>query len=219
MEREGQWTRVLAVGAEGFMLEVLGEKHNGRWRFRSTEDARTFASFDPDLVGDNLYAASAWMDRWEDVLTLLDREQYWRLSPLSVHPRFANAIQSALTDRHLDREQRTRWGVAISRGRRELRRGPLSRILEELTVDVSSCQSPEQRVVLAHAALPSLQSLLDLLFLRHVQRVAPVHSYGDKWHLINDRNMMPITKSSDRDDRPLSECGVRAGDRLTLDLL
>jgi hypothetical protein len=58
MEEEGKPTKVLAIGAEGFMLEILGEEHDGRWRFHSTHDSRTLADFAPELAGDGLYACT-----------------------------------------------------------------------------------------------------------------------------------------------------------------
>jgi hypothetical protein len=162
---------------------------------------------------------SGWMDTWEDVLRLFDTEQGWRLFPTYVHPMFANAVKAALADRDLSRARRQDWEGAISDGQPKPEPLRQRRIAQELTVDVSRCRSPEQRVVLDYRAFSTLQLLLDLLFVRHLHRVAPAHSYGRKWVLISDRTMLRIAKSTEHYDRALGEADVRPADALTAVLL
>jgi len=62
---------------------------------------------------------SGWMDRWEDVLALLDRKQYWRLELVFVDPRFANAMRMAIARRRLKRPRSrasSRCSICSTRG-------------------------------------------------------------------------------------------------------
>jgi hypothetical protein len=83
-------------------MTLMGSQDDdGRWRFRVDVDASTFAEFMPEeFSADELRRNGAWVYGFEAALLELDQEVPWaQLSPILVHPEFADRIIEAVRSR------------------------------------------------------------------------------------------------------------------------
>ena len=97
---------ILEVGADGGSITLLGVESNGAWQFKVTTGE---AALVDDVDTDDL-PQRPWVTSWEDALTQLDRYQWARLYPLSVHPDFRTRIMNAVKDR-ADAEKAAEFAV------------------------------------------------------------------------------------------------------------
>ncbi len=84
---------VMAVGAEGGSLRLVGRLTSGGWRYRYTLVDQSAGWLDE---GDaESCRQSPWVDSWRDALAQLDRYPWARLHPMTVHPAFTTRVLDA----------------------------------------------------------------------------------------------------------------------------
>jgi len=108
-------TIILKVGAEGGGITLYGRRNaNQKWEFRRVANDSWVL---PDVVL-NLYPPTpvpVWVKTWKEAVTLLDRNPWTKLVPLSVHSEFREEVLVEVTRRLLaepskrNKRQMDRW--------------------------------------------------------------------------------------------------------------
>lgn len=195
---------VLAIGAEGGLLEVYGARTRDQWRFLTSIDCSTLSLFDDDLDPEELHSTSDWIVGWEGLLPRLDRDGVWRLTPIFVHPEIAADIEAILAERALDAHELPRWKRAIDNSRTN----PEPPAASVLTIDVSACRCPVRSILVETASLTTFQSLLDVLFETVMHLAVPARTYGHSWILVDCGVQVRLDKEDLVDGRSLRQAGV-----------
>lgn len=87
---------ILHLAAEGGGLDLVGYRKGDGWVFRRSVRDWTPELLDEEWIGHE----SKTVDTWEAALDLLDQYPWHKLSPISIHPEFRNAIFDAIEIRY-----------------------------------------------------------------------------------------------------------------------
>lgn len=102
---------ILKMGAEGGSLTIFGKrKATGAWQFRVERDETTLYDMlsEEDRAGAVPFEQNPWIESLDAVLAQIDRYNWPRLYPMSVHPDFRDYIFKEVQKRGGDSEV-ARW--------------------------------------------------------------------------------------------------------------
>ena len=86
---------VVEVGVEGGSLTVFGERTDRGWRFSLYVNDSTPVFLDEEPI----QYKSNKVQSWDAAIALLDNYQWWRFSPIAVHPEFRKKVWEAVRAR------------------------------------------------------------------------------------------------------------------------
>lgn len=89
------WQLIVSVGAEGGSISLLGKPTEAGWTYRRGVVDRSAALIDER----DIRHTSDIVATWPAALRLMDRYQWARLSPIKMHPAFADKVMVAVRDR------------------------------------------------------------------------------------------------------------------------
>lgn len=129
------WQIIVAIGAEGGALTLLGHRRNACWVFRHAVVDQT-----PTLIDERaIRHSSETVATWPEALDLLDRYRWGLLSPIKVRPTFADKVMKAVSQRLPGRpsydRQIVKWGAVCEEALGVLPRHRLAPLIDSAIHD------------------------------------------------------------------------------------
>ena len=87
---------ILAIGAEGGSIDLVGIKTGGRWKFSIKASDQSWMLDDDD---DHTPPTHPWVSTWQEAVVQLDRYPWPQLHPLHVHPEFCELVAENLKEK------------------------------------------------------------------------------------------------------------------------